>query len=171
MSKLIDEDMDYYPLPKPSEIPIKEREDAMGSYLMMFAAIGAGLPLPFLNILASVIYFYIHRKKGPFVKFHLIQSLWSQIPVSLLNGVIVVWLVTNFFNNSGFTGNFYGLMITVIILNIIYLIFSVYAAVKARQGRIYYFIFFGRISYELAFKIRDEDRVDEPEEDINLPPQ
>jgi len=39
-------------LPQPHEIPKRDREDAMGAYLMMFAAWGAGLPLPLLNLLA-----------------------------------------------------------------------------------------------------------------------
>jgi hypothetical protein len=28
--------MEYYPLPQPAEIPEREKEDAMGAYLMMF---------------------------------------------------------------------------------------------------------------------------------------
>ena len=43
-------------LPQPHEIPKRDREDAMGAYLMMFAAWGAGLPLPLLNLLAAIIY-------------------------------------------------------------------------------------------------------------------
>ena len=49
-------------LPQPDEIPKREREDAMGAYLMMFAAWGARLPLPLLNLLAAVIYFFTNKK-------------------------------------------------------------------------------------------------------------
>ncbi|MCH8319303.1 MAG: hypothetical protein IIA88_12580, partial [Bacteroidetes bacterium] len=42
----------YLPVPQPDEIPTREKEDAMGAYLMMFAAIAAGLPLPIINLIA-----------------------------------------------------------------------------------------------------------------------
>ena len=72
--------MEYYPLPQPEEIPEREKEDAMGAYLMMFAAVAIGLPLPIINLIASFIYYYINRKKSRFIHFHSLQSLLSQIP-------------------------------------------------------------------------------------------
>jgi len=42
--------MEYYPLQQPEDISEREKEDAMGSYLMMFAAVAIGLPLPIINI-------------------------------------------------------------------------------------------------------------------------
>ena len=161
---------DYHEMPQPGDIPIREKEDAMGAYLMMFAALGAGLPLPFINVLASIIYYFIHRKYGPFVKFHLIQSLWSQLPLSLLNGIIVVWTIRNFLNNEGFDNLYIGLVLSVVIFNIIYIIFSLIAAMQARQGRMYYFVFFGRLAYELAFKKREDDLTANNNEYHNLPP-
>jgi len=159
---------EYYEMPQPEDLTSREKEDAMGAYLMMFAALGAGLPLPFINVLASIIYYFIHRRQSPFVRFHLIQSLWSQIPLSLLNGFVVVWTIRNFINNEGFSNIYFGLILAVVISNIIYLIFSIYAAVRARKGRVYYFIFFGRLAYNLAFKVRDNHS--EELEDKNLPP-
>ena len=32
----------YHPVEQPDDIPIRDREDAMGAYLMMFAALAAG---------------------------------------------------------------------------------------------------------------------------------
>ncbi len=46
----------FNPILQPNEIDILEKEDAMGAYLMMFAALGAGLPLPVLNLVAAIIY-------------------------------------------------------------------------------------------------------------------
>ena len=64
---------EYHPIPQPEEISTREKEDAMGSYLMMFAAIGAGLPLPMLNIIATFIDYFLHKSKGRFVRFHVLQ--------------------------------------------------------------------------------------------------
>ena len=60
---------------------------------MMFAAWGVGLPLPLLNILAAVIYFYVNRKKGRFVVFHAAQSLWSQAITGLINAGVIFWVI------------------------------------------------------------------------------
>ncbi len=160
---------EYIDMPQPADIPVKEKEDAMGAYLMMFAALGAGLPLPFINVLASIIYYFLHRKRSPFVRFHLIQSLYSQVPLSLLNGVIVAWAIRNFFFNYGFSSLFFGLAIAVAVFNIIYLIFSIIAAVSARNGKMYYFLFFGRLAYEMAFRVREE-RESYATEEVNRPP-
>src|SRR5882757_7330637 len=85
---------DYHPLPQPEEIPEREREDAMGAYLMMFAAVAVGLPLPVINLIASVIYYYINRKKSRFIHFHSLQSLLSQIPTTIMNWALVIWGVS-----------------------------------------------------------------------------
>ncbi|MCH8330385.1 MAG: hypothetical protein IH946_03240, partial [Bacteroidetes bacterium] len=54
------EEPKYHPLPQPDDIPTREREDAMGAYLMMFAAVAAGLPLPIINLIAAIIYYYVN---------------------------------------------------------------------------------------------------------------
>src|SRR6267154_5926913 len=94
--------MEYYPLPQPEEIPEREKEDAMGAYLMMFAAVAIGLPLPINNLIASVIYYYINRKKSRFIHFHSLQALLSQIPTTLINWGVVIWGVTIFFREDWF---------------------------------------------------------------------
>jgi hypothetical protein len=62
----------YHPLPQPDDISIREKEDAMGAYLMMFAAHAIGLPLPIISLVAAIIYLYLNRKTSRFV--HCIRS-------------------------------------------------------------------------------------------------
>jgi uncharacterized membrane protein len=150
---------EYALIPQPEEIPIREKEDAMGSYMMMFAAVGAGLPFPFLNLVASVIYYYINKDKGRFVLFHLMQSLFSQIPVTLINSVAVVWGVSFLIRSTPLTATYKGFLAMAIILNVAYFIFSIVAAVKARRGEFYYFPVFGRLAYHRAFRLDDSDDV------------
>ena len=146
----------YLPVPQPEDIPIRVREDAMGAYLMMFAALAAGLPLPILNLIASLIYFYIHKDKGPFMKFHLLQSLYSQLITSAMNIFLVFWTVRIFFFKSMIVSDYYkGYIAVVVIANLMYFIFSVLAAIRARQGRFYYFLVFGKWAYHSAFKVRN----------------
>ena len=55
--------LNYITIPQPNELSKREREDAMGSYLMMFAAFAVGIPIPTINLIASAIYYYANRKK------------------------------------------------------------------------------------------------------------
>ncbi len=154
----------YHPVPQPDDIPIREREDAMGGYLMMFAALAAGLPLPIINLIAAIIYFYINRSKSRFIKFHSYQSLISQIPTTLINAGLVFWTIRLFFYGSlkidevFYVGSeyelYWGYLIMVIIANLVYMIFSLVAAFKARKGQFYYFLFFGKLAYHYAYLIR-----------------
>lgn len=157
----------FQPIPQPDELDIREKEDAMGAYLMMFAALGAGLPLPILNLVAAVVYYYINKGKSLFVRFHSLQSLLSQLPTSILNVVAVFWGIRIIFLDFPFTDIFKGYLWLVGIANLIYIIFSIVGAVKARKGQMYYFIFFGRVSYQAVFKKEDKSEVNA----VNKPPR
>ena len=148
--------MEYHPLPQPDEIEERVKEDAMGSYLMMFATTALGLPLPIINLIASIVYYYVNRSKGKFVQFHTLQSLYSQIPVSIMNSAIVIWTVVNLVKEYEFTSLFWGLLIAIGITDIVYFAFSIVGAVRARKGRFYYFVFFGKAAYHQVYRIRPE---------------
>jgi len=149
--------MEYYELPQPEELSKKEKEDAMGAYLMMFASIGAGLPFPIINLIAAVIYYFVNRKKSRFVKFHSFQSLISQFPTTILNAITLSWTIRNFVTDSDFDQTFFGFLTAVIVTNIAYFVFSIIGAVKAKRGQMYYLFFFGRLSYIKAYKVKEDD--------------
>ena len=128
----------------------------MGAYFMMFATTAIGLPLPIVNLIASIIYYYVNRDKGKFVQFHTLQSLYSQIPVSLLNSGLVAWTIVNFVKDLDFTSMYWGYLVMTVVADLIYFIFSLIGAVKARKGLFYYFLFFGKIAYHQVYKIRTE---------------
>lgn len=159
----------FHPLPQPEEIPLREREDAMGAYLMMFAAWGAGLPLPIINLIAAIIYYFVNRSKSRFIHFHSLQAVLSQIPTSAMNAVAVFWGVRIVISDEWHLSNlFYGYVIMVAVANLLYIIFSIIAAIKARKGRFYYFMFFGKIAYYKVYAINENDIA--PVE-VNLPPK
>jgi uncharacterized Tic20 family protein len=158
--------MEFYPLPQPQELSLREKEDASGAYLMMFAATAIGLPFPIINLIASIVYFFVNRSKGRYVRFHAIQSLYSQLPITLLNSYVVIWAIIIFLKSNPFTNIFWGLVITVLFFNIIYFVFSIIAAVKARKGKFYYFLIFGRLAYIQVYRKREEYS----QQHINLPP-
>jgi len=155
----------YIDIPQPDKIDIREKEDAMGAYFMMFAALAAGLPLPVLNLVAAIIYLYLNKKKSRFVHFNALQSLLSQLPTSLLNIGLVFWVVRIIFFEFHYDAYFKGYLSMVIAANLIYIIFSIIAAVKARKGEFYYFLFFGKVAYHYAYRenlMKESDVVNQP---------
>ena len=134
-------------LPQPNELSEREKDDAMGAYLMMFAAWAVGLPLPVLNLIAAVIYFYVNKKSSRFVAFHALQSLFSQVPVTMVNIGLVAWLVRTLIGSNGFSSAFFIYLSFMVLINLLYLIFSIIGLVHARKGRFYYMPLFGRISF------------------------
>ena len=161
----------YHPLLQPEELSQREKEDAMGAYLMMFAALGAGLPLPILNLVAAVIYYYINKKATRFVRFHTHQALISQIPTTLMNAIAIFWGGRIFFSDEWFfTSTYKGYLVAAVIANLLYFIFGIICAVKAHAGKMYYLLFFGKISYHTIFRIRPEEDSRENKKE-NLPPQ
>ena len=154
-------------LPQPEEISIREKEDAMGAYLMMFAAWGAGLPFPLINLIAAIIYFFINKKSSKFVAFHAYQSLLTQIPISLFNAGVIAWVILILSPYAEDNPPFYVYFVFVVIWNLLYMIFSIIACVKARRGQYYYFWVFGRIAFNRYYKKSAQD--DQPVR--NLPPE
>lgn len=157
----------YHPIPQPDELTDREKDDAMGSYLMMFASVAIGLPLPIINLIAAVVYYFTNKSKGLFVHFHSLQSLISQLPTTVINAIGVFWAVRIYFFDWELTDQFKGYVIMAIVFNLAYFIFSIVGAVKAKKGRMYYFLFFGRLSYEAVFKVKEtgENKIQ------NLPPR
>ncbi len=156
-------------LPQPDELPKKIRDDAMGAYLMMFAAAGLGLPLPIIGIIAAVIYHFTNKNKSRFVAFHSLQSLLSQLPVSLMNIGLVIWFLSNIFRENGeFTDYFWYYLAFTAFWNLIYFIFSLIGAVRAYHGRFYYFWFIGPIAFDRYYGSRAKK---DPVSYTNTPPR
>jgi uncharacterized membrane protein len=158
-------------LPQPADISQREKDDAMASYLMMFASWAIGLPLPLVNLVASVVYYVVNRKGSKFVAFHSLQSFLSQVPVSLLNAGVVGWgiglLVKG--ETAGNLWPFLGYVLFVIAVNILYIVFSIVALVQANKGRFYYLPFFGRVSFDRHYGTASAER--ERPAWVNRPPE
>lgn len=154
-------------LPQPHEISEREKEDAMGAYLMMFAAWGVGLPLPLINLIAAVIYFIINKSESKFVAFHSYQSLLTQIPISFLNAGVIAWIIAIISPKYSLTSAFFAYILFVLIWNLSYMVFSIIACVKARKGKFYYFWVFGRLAFAKYYLNTKKEKALE----TNLPPE
>lgn len=167
----------YYPLPQPHELSEREKEDAMGAYLMMFASLATSLPLPVINLIAAVVYYYVNRKKSRFIHFNCLQSLLSQLPTTLVNWILLYWaLQIFFFKNYEINDYFYAYLGFSVLANLIYFVYSIVAAVRARKGVFMYFILFGPYAYQQVYSKKNvlnyenEDHQLEVEQKVNKPP-
>jgi uncharacterized membrane protein len=157
-------------LPRPAELTEREKEDAMGAYLMMFAAWGAGFPLPMVGLIASIIYYHINKKNSKFSAFHSYQALLTHIPISIVNAAAVIWGIVLFVGQSHPLLRHYAAFgVFAGIWNALYMTFSIIACVKARKGKFYYFWVFGRISFAKYYLPSRQKK--KPNDDSNLPPE
>jgi uncharacterized membrane protein len=137
----------------------------------MFAAWGAGFPLPMVGLIASVIYYYINKKTSNFAAFNSYQALLTHIPISIVNAVAVVWGIVLFAGHEHpFMRHYAAFCIFGVLWNVLYMVFSIVACVKARKGRFFYFWVFGRIAFARYF-LSPSSAAKNPRDERNLPPE
>ena len=111
-----------------------EREKAANSYLMSLMAAMVGLPLPIVNMLATIIFYLANRKRTSYVRWHCTQALISQIPLYFTNTVLFWWTVRLLLGYESLTSFYFAYLFTVVLFNVIDYIATIYSAVKVRKG-------------------------------------
>lgn len=81
-----------------------EYEQAGNSYLMAVVAVIAGLPLPIINLIATVGYYMAQRKSSYFVRWHCIQAGLGQIALVPFNSIALAWTLGILFGGRGVLG-------------------------------------------------------------------
>ncbi len=157
-------------LPQPEEISRREKDDAMAAYLMMFASLAIGLPFPFVNLIASIVYYLVTRKTSPFVAFHGLQSLLFHLPVTLVNAGGVGWLIASLIGGPHFSGAFIAYALFAGAVNVLYIVFSFVGLAAAHRGRFYYLPVCGRIAFARWYGQRRPARAEPPAWE-NKPPE
>ncbi|MBT1685080.1 hypothetical protein [Dawidia soli] len=123
-----------------------ESEKASNSYLMSVVAVIAGLPLPIINLLATLFFYFGNRKGTFFVRWHCTQALLSQVTVLCMNSAGFAWTISIIFRDATVTNTYVAYMITVVLFNIGEFIATVYAAIVTRKGQHVSFWFFGPLT-------------------------
>ena len=133
----------YFNTYKPSE---EEAEKASNGYLMSLVVIIAGLPLPLINLLATFIFFLMNRKVSVFVKWHCTQALLSQLVLFVFNSVSFWWTISIFLGDRFLSSYYFAYLSIVIVVNIIEMISTIYAAIQTRKGKHVELFFFGPLT-------------------------
>ena len=123
-----------------------EREKASNSYLMSLVAVIAGLPLPIINLLATLFFYIGNRKSTYFVRWHCIQALLSQLVLLFANSYSFWWTVSILFTDEKATNNYFAYLFTVIVFNVLEIISTIYCAVQTRKGKHVEVFFFGNVT-------------------------
>ena len=119
-----------------------ELERASNSYLMSLVAVLGGLPLPIMNLLASIFFYLGNRKSTAFVKWHCTQALLAQLGMFFFNTVGFWWTISIIFKEGEFTNTYIAYMLTIIGFNLVEFVFTLYLASQTRKGNhieIYFF--------------------------------
>lgn len=111
-----------------------ETEKASNSYLMSLIAVVAGMPLPIINLFATLFFFIGNRKSTYFVRWHCTQALVSQLTLLLINSAAFWWTISIMFTEETITTKYIAYMLTVIIFNITEFVVTIYTAIKTRKG-------------------------------------
>ncbi len=113
----------------------EESEKASNSYLMSLLAIIVGLPLPIVNLIATIIFFFSVRSSSYYVRWHCTQALLSQVFVFIFNSITFYWTLSILFGNKHFSNEYLAYLFTVLIFNLIEFIASIYLSIETRKGK------------------------------------
>ena len=111
-----------------------EAEKASNSYLMSLIAIIVGLPLPIVNLFATLVFYLGNRKGTYFVRWHCTQALLSQLSMLFINSYGFWWTVSILFTDEVITSKYISYIIVVLIFNITEFIATIYTAIQTRKG-------------------------------------
>ncbi|MEI8053589.1 MAG: DUF4870 domain-containing protein [Bacteroidota bacterium] len=123
-----------------------EAEKASNSYLMSLIALIAGMPLPIINLIASLIFFIGNRKGTYFVRWHCTQALLSQFSVLFMNSFGFWWTISIMFGPETISSKYIGYIITMLIFNISEFIATIYSAIQTRKGIHVKWFFYGNLT-------------------------
>ncbi len=111
-----------------------ELEKASNGYLMSLIAVMAGMPLPIVNLLATLFFYLGNRKSTWFVRWHCTQTLLSQLTVLVMNSVGFSWTMSIAFGDGVLTNAYVGYMITIFLFNLGEIVITINMAAQTRKG-------------------------------------
>jgi len=111
-----------------------EMEKTSNGYLMSLIAVMVGMPLPIINLLATLLFYFGNRRSTWYVRWHCTQTLLSQLTILVMNSVGFSWTISVIFGSSIITNDYIGYMITMVLFNVAEFIATINAAVRTRRG-------------------------------------
>ena len=129
-----------------------ESERASNSYIMSLIAVMVGLPLPIINLIATLIFWLGNRKSAFFVRWHCTQALLSQASLLFINSAAFWWTIGIIFSSKEIDNSYIAYIITVLFFNIIEFIATIYTAIQTRKGIHVEWWIYGELTHLLCKK-------------------
>lgn len=124
----------------------EEAQRASHAYVISLVAVAGGLPLPIVNLVATVI-FYLGNKRAPlFVRWHCTQAMTSQILMFVVNAPAFWWTLYLITNNYEPTISYIVYMAIAVLINIAEFIVTVYTAITVSKREHVRWLVFGDLS-------------------------
>ncbi|GAB3331803.1 hypothetical protein GCM10027429_10520 [Marivirga atlantica] len=117
------------------DIHDSEAERASNSYLMSLIAIVAGLPIPIINLLATLIFYLANRKSTEFVRWHCTQALYSQLSLFIVNSIGFWWTISIITDGIQLSNYYIAYIIMIFLFNFTELLATMYTASKIRKHK------------------------------------
>lgn len=127
-----------------------ENEKASNSYLMSLIALIAGLPLPIINLIATLVFYMGNRKGTYFVRWHCTQALLSQFSLLLINSFGFWWTVSIIFQSETISNNYIAYILALLIFNLAEFIATIYTAINTRKGIHIEWWFYGQLTNQIC---------------------
>ncbi|WP_038031001.1 DUF4870 domain-containing protein [Thermonema rossianum] len=102
----------------PLHVHKDEASLAAKGYMMSIVAVMAGLPLPVLNLLATLIFFFSFRKDSLFVRWHAMQAMISQLTLFVVNAAAFWWTMLVVFSDAKANKYYVAYLVLAVLLNI-----------------------------------------------------
>ena len=123
-----------------------EAEKASNSYLMSLIALIVGLPLPIINLIATLIFYLGNRKGTYFVRWHCTQALLSQLSMLFINSFGFWWTISIIFTEENISNKYIAYIIAALIFNLSEFIATIYTAIQTRKGIHVQWWFYGNLT-------------------------
>lgn len=129
-----------------------EAEKASNSYLMSTVAVIVGLPLPIINLIATLIFFLGNRRSTYFVRWHCTQALLSQFSMVIVNSIGFWWTICVIFYGKDLSNEYFAWLFMLLLFNLTEFIITVHAAIVTRKGKHVSWPFYGELTDLLVRK-------------------
>ncbi|WP_196890926.1 DUF4870 domain-containing protein [Aureivirga marina] len=123
-----------------------EFEKASNAYLISLFMLILVLPLPIINLIGALIFYLGNKKSTPFVRWHCMQVILSQIFLLIINNITLFWTLFVLSNDLAFTSIHKLILSLVIFGNILELIATVYTTYEVKKGKHIKWLVFSNIT-------------------------
>lgn len=123
-----------------------EKEKASNSYLMSIVFLTIGMPLPFVNLIGTIIFWSGNNKESYFVRWHCMQAFLTQFSLFIVNMVGFAWAATLYFKELPVSNWFISYVLTLLIFNLLEFIATIAGAIQTRKGIHLKWFFYGQLT-------------------------